>query len=130
MRTGRSHWQQSLFLEEMTPWPVNISWALLSNRRSCYAGLDLAVPFMPLPRKRLREIDAQFTRVFSGEGWPDDLRELATRYGCRVVVVTELDGAWERDPFATSEHWRLVEESAQGWRIYVVGAVGMARVRD
>ena len=39
-----------MFLESMTPWPVNISWALLSNRRSCYAGYDLALPFIPLPR--------------------------------------------------------------------------------
>jgi hypothetical protein len=114
------------FLETMTPWPVNISWALLSNRRSCYAGYDLALPFVPLPRPRLRAIDAQFNRVFSGEGWPDDLRDLATKYGCRVVVVTALDGAWTRDPFATSEHWRLVESSAQGWRIYVAGAVSVA----
>ncbi|MPZ40450.1 MAG: hypothetical protein GEU95_20840 [Rhizobiales bacterium] len=114
------------FLETMTPWPVNISWALLSSRRSCYAGYDLALPFVPLPRRRLREIDAQFHRVFSGEGWPDDLRDLATKYGCRVVVVTALDGAWTRDPFATSQHWRLVEASAQGWRIYVAGAVAVA----
>ncbi len=41
-----------MFLESMTPWPVNISWALLSNRRSCYAGYDLALPFIPLPRQR------------------------------------------------------------------------------
>ena len=26
------------FLGDATPWPVNISWALLGNRRSCYAG--------------------------------------------------------------------------------------------
>jgi hypothetical protein len=115
-----------MLLESMTPWPGNLSWALLSNRRSCYAGFDLALPFVPLPRARLRAIDAQFNRVFSGEGWPDDLRELATKYGCRVVVVTSLDGAWTRDPFAASEHWRLVETSAQGWRIYVAGAVAVA----
>lgn len=115
-----------MFLESMTPWPGNLSWALLSNRRSCYAGFDLALPFVPLPRQRLRAIDAQFNRVFSGDGWPDDLRDLATIYGCRVVVVTALDGAWSRDPFATSQHWRLVETSAQGWRIYVAGAVAMA----
>ena len=115
-----------MFLESMTPWPGNLSWALLSNRRSCYAGFDLALPFVPLPRQRLREIDAQFNRVFSGDGWPDDLRDLATKYGCRVVVVTALDGAWTRDPFATSQHWRLVESSAQGWRIYVAGAVAVA----
>jgi hypothetical protein len=115
-----------LFLESMTPWPVNISWALLSNRRSCYAGFDLALPFVPLPRPRLRAIDAQFNRVFSGDGWPDDMRELATKYGCRVAVVTELDGAWSRDPFATSPHWRLAETSSRGWRIYVAGPVATA----
>jgi hypothetical protein len=115
-----------MFLESMTPWPVNISWALLSNRRSCYAGFDLALPFVPLPRPRLRAIDAQFNRVFSGDGWPDDMRELATKYGCRVAVVTELDGAWNRDPFATSPHWRLAETSSRGWRIYVAGPVETA----
>jgi hypothetical protein len=115
-----------MFLESMTPWPVNISWALLSNRRSCYAGYDLALPFIPLPRARLREIDAQFNRVFSGEGWPDDLRDLVSKYGCKVAVVTSLDGAWTRDPFATSPHWRLVESSSRGWRIYVAGEVAMA----
>ena len=115
-----------MFLESMTPWPVNISWALLSNRRSCYAGYDLALPFIPVPRQRLRTIDAQFNRVFSGDGWPDDLRDMAIKYGCKVVVVTALDGAWTRDPFATSQHWRLVETSSQGWRIYVAGEVAMA----
>ncbi|MCC6887631.1 MAG: hypothetical protein IT536_03770 [Hyphomicrobiales bacterium] len=117
-----------LFLASMTPWPANISWALLSNRRSCYAGFDLALAFVPLPRQRLRAIDAQFKRVFDGDGWPEDLQELATRYGCRVAVVTALDGAWSRDPFASSRHWRLVETSARGWRIYVAGAVATASV--
>ena len=102
-----------LFLREMTWQPANISWALLSNRRSCYAGFDLVQQFVPLPRQRLREIDALFIRAFSGEAWPDDLRVLATQYACRVIVVTELDGAWARDPFATSEHWRLVEVERQ-----------------
>lgn len=115
-----------MFLASMTPWPGNISWALLSNRRSCYAGYDLVLPFVPLPRARLRAIDAQFQRVFSGEGWPDDLQDLAAKYGCKVIVVTALDGAWTRDPFATSQHWRLVDSSALGWRIYVAGAVATA----
>jgi hypothetical protein len=54
------------------------------------------------------------------------MRELATKYGCRVAVVTELDGAWNRDPFATSPHWRLAETSSRGWRIYVAGPVETA----
>ncbi len=31
-----------LFLGDVTPWPANISWALLANRSSCFAGLELA----------------------------------------------------------------------------------------
>ncbi len=30
-----------LFLKDLTPWPVNISWALLSNRSSCFAGREI-----------------------------------------------------------------------------------------
>jgi hypothetical protein len=114
-------------LAEMTPWPVNISWALMSNRRSCYAVADLALPYVPLTRARLRSVDAQFIRVFAGEAEPEEVAELATRYNCRVIVVTARDGAWERDPFAASPHYRLAEASAQGWRIYVIHEVALAR---
>ena len=109
-----------LFMQEMTAWPVNISWALLSNRRSCYAGHDLVLPYAPLSRDRLRSVDAQFSRVFAGAGDAQDVYELATRRDCRVIVVTAVDGAWRRDPFATSPHYRLAESSTRGWRIYVV----------
>ena len=51
-------------------------------------------------------------------GSPADVSELATRYGCRVIVVTASDGAWSRDPFAASALYRLVEERAGRWRIY------------
>ena len=108
-----------VFLGELTPWPVNISWALLADRRSCYAGRDLALPFAPVPRQRREKIDAQFVRVFAGEAVPDDLQELATQYGCRLAVVTAQDGAWTRDPFAAHPFYRLVEADA-AWRIYRV----------
>jgi hypothetical protein len=107
-----------LLFAEMTPWPVNISWALLANRRSCYAGRELALVYTSLGPQRTAEIDAQFIRVFAGAGTPTDVNELATRYGCRVVVVTPSDGAWRRDPFAASPRYRLAEERAERWRIY------------
>ena len=43
-----------LFLADMTPWPVNISWALLADRRSCYAGSELAIPFAPISASAAR----------------------------------------------------------------------------
>ena len=84
----------------MTPWPANISWALLADRRSCYAGAELALPFAPLSAARRAEIDAQFIRVFAGNPAPGDVAQLAGRYRCDVVVITAQDGAWLRDPFA------------------------------
>jgi hypothetical protein len=107
-----------LFLRAMTPWPVNISWALLSDRRSCFAGRELALVYTTLGSRRAEEINAQFIRVFAGDGSPADVQQLATKYDCRVIVVTAADGAWERDPFADSSRYRLVDESAQQWRIY------------
>ncbi len=91
-----------LFLSDMTPWPVNISWALLADRRSCYAGSELAIPFAPISAARRAEIETQFVRVFAGEPAAGDIRQLAERYRCDVAVVTAQDGAWSRDPFAST----------------------------
>ena len=111
-----------LFLQDLTPWPVNLSWALLSDRRSCFAGRELTLAYTALPRARREEIDAQFIRVFAGDASSQDVEELATRYDCRVVVVTAQDGAWRKDPFAASALYRLVEDDAR-WRIYRLAAV-------
>ena len=109
-----------LFLADMVRWPVNISWALLANRRSCYAGWNLARAFVPLPEPKIDRIDAFFVRVFAGKGTADDIRRLATRFDCRVVVVTPSDGAWRRDPFADSPYFRFVDEQPESWRLYRV----------
>ena len=109
-----------LLLQAMTPWPVNISWALLSDRRSCFAGRELALVYSTLRSRRTEEINAQFIRVFGGDGSPAEVRELATEYDCRIIVVTAADGAWARDPFAVSPCYTLVDESAEQWRIYRV----------
>ncbi len=111
-----------LFLQDMTLWPVDISWALLADRRSCYAGRELTLVYTSLPRPRQEAIDAQFVRVFAGKGRPDDLEDLATRYDCRLVVLTSADGAWANDPFAASPRFRQVEEKPGQWRIYRITA--------
>ena len=108
-----------LFLRDVTPWPVNISWALLANRSSCFAGRELAVAFAPLPPSRREAINAQFIRVFAGEGTAADVGDMATRYGCEVVVVVPPDKAWNNDPFAASADYRLAENRDGRWRIYV-----------
>ena len=106
-----------LFLGDATPWPVNISWALLADRRSCYAGYELAIPFAPVSASRRLEVDAGFKRVFAGNPADGDVQQLASRHGCDVVVVTAQDGAWSRDPFAASDAYQLIER-ADAWRIY------------
>lgn len=104
---------------DMTPWPVNISWALLSDRRSCFAGKELAIAFAPLSIERRDEISARFARIFEGRADEDDVRTLAHDYHCGVALVTAQDGAWDHDPFAASALYRLAETRAGKWRIYV-----------
>jgi hypothetical protein len=104
--------------EHMTPWPVNIAWSLLADRRSCYAGWELTQVFTAIPHDRLRAIDDRFVRVFAGEGSADDVRQMADEYDCAAVVITAHDGAWAKDPFAISPSYVLVEEDSTRWRIY------------
>jgi hypothetical protein len=110
-----------LYLRDVTPWPVNISWALLADRSSCFAGRELALALAPLPPPRREAINAQFIRVFAGEGTAPDVSDMATRYGCEVVVLVPQDKAWDNDPFATSPAYRLAENRDGRWRIYVRG---------
>jgi hypothetical protein len=109
-----------LYLADVTPWPVNISWALLAGRRSCFAGRELALAYVPLPDRRREEVNAQFIRVFAGQGAADDVRDLAQTFHCRVVVVTPSDGAWSNDPFAASPLFHLIEMKPDRWKIYRV----------
>ena len=108
-----------LYLQDLTPWPVNISWAVLANRSSCFAGREMALAFTPLSAERRSQVDATFVRVFAGEGTMDDVHDLATRYSCDVVVVVPQDKAWDRDPFAAAPDYRLAEARDGRWRIYV-----------
>jgi len=105
-------------LEHMTPWPVNIGWSLLANRRSCYATWELTQVYTSMPHEQLRAIDRRFIRVFGGDGTPADVAALANGYDCSVVVLTPEDGAWTHDPFRDSADYALVDEKPDAWRIY------------
>jgi hypothetical protein len=109
-----------LFLADTVRWPINISWALFADRRSCFAGWNLARAFVPLPRADIDQVNALFERVFAGNATAQDVSALADTYDCHVVVVAASDGAWDRDPFAESRRYRLVDEQAGKWRIYRV----------
>jgi hypothetical protein len=108
-----------LYLQDLAPWPGNMSWALLADRDSCFAGREMAIPFAPLAPERREAINSQFIRVFAGQAAPADVGELATKYGCDVVVVVPQDGAWNNDPFAASAVYKLAESREGRWRIYV-----------
>jgi hypothetical protein len=115
-----------LFLQDLTPWPANMSWALLANRSSCFAGRELALAFAPLPPDRREAINTQFVRVFAGQGTSGDVSDMARRFACDVVVVVPQDGAWNNDPFVSSPDYHLAEVRDGRWRIYVKGPAGPA----
>jgi hypothetical protein len=108
-----------LYLQDMTPWPVNVSWALLANRSSCFAGRELVLTFTPLPPPQRHAINDQFIRVFAGHGTSADIDAMAKVYGCDVIVLVPQDGAWSNDPFASSADFRPAEFRDGRWKIYV-----------
>jgi hypothetical protein len=108
-----------LYLQDLTPWPINMAWALLADRSSCFGSGEMALAFAPLPEQRRDAIAAQFRRVFDGKAEPQDVSDLAKVYGCDVVAVVPQDGAWTNDPFAASPDYRLAENRDGRWRIYV-----------
>jgi len=115
-----------LFLSDLTPWPANVSWALLANRSSCFAGREMVLALAPLPDKTREAVNEQFVRVFAGEGSPQDVSDIAEKYGCDAVVLVPQDKAWANDPFASSADFRLAENRDGKWRIYTVVKVGQA----
>ena len=106
-------------LEKLTPWPINLSWALLSRRRSCFGGQEMALAFAPLSAPERTDAAMLFDRAFAGTGTAEDVATLRRTFGCGAIVVTAQDGAWRADPFALSPLYRLVEEEDGRWRIYV-----------
>lgn len=105
------------FLADATPWPINISWALLGNRLSCYGGDDFAIAFAAAPAPARAATRDLFERVFAGTARPGDVRAMAERYGCDVIVLVPQDGAWASDPFSAGDVYRPVD-TQDGWRIY------------
>jgi hypothetical protein len=111
------------YLDDLTDWAVNPSWAMLSNRPSCFSGWETARAYVALPAAKLKAMDDQFVRIFDGHATPADLRQMAGDYGCRVVVIAPTDGAWSHDPFAGSPLYRLAENNDKHWRIYVAAGL-------
>jgi hypothetical protein len=103
---------------DVTPWPITLSWALLADRRSCFAGDELVLVFSRLPLQQRQAASALFDRVFAGTATDGDLLALVRDFRCRVIVLTPEDGAWRQDPFAANPSFVRVEEVAGRWRIY------------
>ncbi|MBS0241460.1 MAG: hypothetical protein JSS20_04735 [Proteobacteria bacterium] len=103
---------------DLVPWPISLSWSLLSNRRSCYAGDELVTVFGKLPPRQRKATSALFDKAFAGTATAGDLSELIGTYHCRVVLLTPEDGAWTRDVFASSALFDLVAQTDGKWRIY------------
>jgi hypothetical protein len=107
-------------MSALTPWPINLSWALLADRRSCFAGEEYALAFAPWSQPARAAAAALFDRVFAGAGSAGDRGALVADFGCRVVVLTPQDGAFDRDPFAADPRFTLLEDAPGRFRIWRV----------
>lgn len=104
--------------ESLVPWPISLSWALLADRRSCFAGPELALAFTQLSPEAREAASNLFDRVFAGAGTDADLAALVQDFNCRVFMIMPGDGAWNRDPFAARPEFTRVEAVPGQWRIY------------
>lgn len=102
----------------LTPWPINLSWALLARGRSCFAGRELALAFAPLMPQEREALAELFARVFAGRQREGDLARMHGALGCGAALVTAEDGAFASDPFAASPLYHLVDEDPGRWRLY------------
>ena len=105
---------------DLTPWPVNIAWALLADRRSCFAGNELALAFAPLSRQRRLDIAARVDRLFAGAADSAESVRLLRELNCSTVLLTPQSGAWIRDPFADDPAFRRLDAQEDQWRLYAV----------
>ncbi len=108
-------------MSDLAPWPISLSWALLANRRSCFAGNELTLAFTSLTPERRATAADLFERIFASAGSDADLRSLVRDFDCKVIVLTPQDAAWSRDPFAASVLFTRIEEAHGKWRIYRAG---------
>jgi hypothetical protein len=108
-------------MSDLAPWPISLSWALLADRRSCFAGDELALAFSSLTPEARVKAAGLFDRVFDGAGNDADLASVVRDFDCKVIVLTPQDRAWRRDPFAASAQFTRVGEAAGRWRIYRAG---------
>jgi hypothetical protein len=106
------------FVAAATPWPVNISSAVLSDRPSCYGNWETVLAYGGVSRKTLEGIEDLFKRVFDGTASAADIDALALRYDCALAVLVPADGAWNHDPFAAGADYVLTDPGAKRWRIY------------
>lgn len=99
-------------------WPVNLSWALLAGRRSCFAGHELVLAYGALPAAEIERRSQLFERIFAGAASADEIHALGPLYHCDLIALTARDGAWRDDPFAKDPGFRLVAEQKESWRVY------------
>ena len=105
-------------LAELTPWPVNIGWALLADAPSCAAATDLIWTFVQIPRERAEDVMLPLERLFAGIAATDDIAFIFGALRCRIVVLTPADAAWATNALANVPGLTLLEEEPQAWRIY------------
>jgi hypothetical protein len=105
-------------LESVTLWAVNIGWALLSDRPSCYAGWETVLAYGAMPRAQLLAMNGRSRRLFAGVPVAEDVNDLRDKDHCDAVLVTSRDPAWGRPfwnnralfkPLSVTPAWSLYE---------------------
>ncbi|WP_244514794.1 hypothetical protein [Ensifer sp. LCM 4579] len=103
----------------VTFYPGNISWAILSQRRNCATSLLLIRSYAAqLTPEQASVVYNFFVSVFEGNATEDQLRVMKEKYLCKTLVITKRDGLWGKPVLDNSSIYKLVSEERDRWRIY------------
>ena len=88
-----------LYLDDITGYPVNLSWAFLLQSSILLFGVGDGARLCGFAGDRgSRRWTISSSACLRARPPPDDLRQMAQDYGCKVVVVTDSDGALDPGP--------------------------------
>lgn len=108
-----------LYLQSLTPWPGNISWAMLSNRDTCTPPFAYLAAFAPQADKaELGSIYDFMLKIFNGAPQAADFQTLRDRFLCKTILVVPSDALWTSKVLAASGYYHQVEDNPGKWTIY------------
>lgn len=103
--------------ESIEPWNVNIGWATMARRKSCFMGENYATSLGGIESDEIRNsLLKKLRSLYDGLASSDDIHHLMTILHCDVIAVSPVDKLWQLNPdkalpgltlYSSGKYWRF-----------------------